>query len=208
MRYSIQSGILLAATLSPVVDAERVLIGCYRTLLRCDLHGGRIYTHPTHARHPQQETKLHYFTMRYSIQSGILLAATLSPVVDAERVLGAYIFGAISMAGEYIRTQHTLGIHNRRQSCSQQNARLDSCWLQLCLLLWMPSVCWVRIYSPAMEIAPQKCSVARLDRVPHGEIRKQRKETQAIKSPEVQPLCRFMSILRTYTYQFFPRSQA
>ncbi|KAJ6185298.1 hypothetical protein N7519_006599 [Penicillium mononematosum] len=30
--------------------------------------------------------------MRYSIQSGILLAATLSPVVDAERVLGAYIF--------------------------------------------------------------------------------------------------------------------
>ncbi|CAG8900694.1 unnamed protein product [Penicillium egyptiacum] len=30
--------------------------------------------------------------MRYSIQSGILLAASLSPVVDAERVLGAYIF--------------------------------------------------------------------------------------------------------------------
>ncbi|KAJ5146557.1 Histidine phosphatase superfamily clade-2 [Penicillium bovifimosum] len=30
--------------------------------------------------------------MRYSIQSSLLLAATLSPVVDAERVLGAYIF--------------------------------------------------------------------------------------------------------------------
>lgn len=33
-----------------------------------------------------------HFTMRYSIQSGILLAAALSPVADAERVLGAYIF--------------------------------------------------------------------------------------------------------------------
>lgn len=30
--------------------------------------------------------------MRYSIQFGLLLAASLSPVVDAERVLGAYIF--------------------------------------------------------------------------------------------------------------------
>ncbi|KAJ5575513.1 hypothetical protein N7535_002439 [Penicillium sp. DV-2018c] len=30
--------------------------------------------------------------MRYSIQSSLLLAATLLPVVDAERVLGAYIF--------------------------------------------------------------------------------------------------------------------
>lgn len=30
--------------------------------------------------------------MRYSIQSGLLLAASLSPVAEAERVLGAYIF--------------------------------------------------------------------------------------------------------------------
>ncbi|KAJ5517607.1 Histidine phosphatase superfamily clade-2 [Penicillium expansum] len=30
--------------------------------------------------------------MRYSIQSGFLLAASFSPLVDAERVLGAYIF--------------------------------------------------------------------------------------------------------------------